>query len=292
MKSRYAALALVLALALGAIYYSQKHQAKTRVGPDALLNVIAETQRETSRLPMHATRLSDAEELEIGNGIARQQLGNLHTQYSYSAADIAFEQHVARVGNALAARANRKLPYHFYYVPDRYFFNAFALPGGHIVLGKGLALKMQTEDQLAAVLGHEIEHVDQYHCAERVQIEARLRSIPFGGLVNLPISLFQAGYSKEQELEADRQGTLLMIKSGYAPIGAVRLFEMFAQLESEAEHRSSSPPSEVTRVAWETMSGYFRSHPYSAERKRMILRLLEREPAWANKAETPLGVSP
>jgi predicted Zn-dependent protease len=241
---------------------------------------------------MSFTRLSDPEEIEIGNAIAQRYVGGLHVQYSFSATDTAFEQHVAQVGSALAARARRRLPYQFHYVPDASFFNAFALPGGHIVLGKGLALKMQTEDQLAAVLGHEIEHVDQYHCAERVQVEARLRKLPLGALLNLPISLFQAGYSKEQELEADRQGTLLMIKSGYSPQGAIHLFEMLEQMDHANNRRSNTPPEEMTRVAWETLAGYFRSHPFPAERKQQIRALLEREPAWANKSEAPLAVSP
>jgi predicted Zn-dependent protease len=241
---------------------------------------------------MSVTRLSDAEEIEIGNAIAQQYVGNLHTQHSFSQTDLAFEQHVVKVGRALAARASRRLPYQFHYVPDASFFNAFALPGGHIVLGKGLALKMQTEDQLAAVLGHEIEHVDQYHCAERVQVEARLRKLPFGALLNLPITLFQAGYSKEQELEADRQGTLLMIKSGYSPQGAIHLFEMLEQMDHENPRRSDTPPGEMTRVAWETVAGYFRSHPFPVERKQQIKALIDSEPAWANKSETPLAVSP
>src|SRR5262245_52419151 len=157
MKSRYAMLALILAVSAAAIYYAQKHKTETQVGPNAVLNAIAEVQHESTRVPMSVTRLSDTEEIEIGNGIAQQYVGGLHSRYTYSATDVAFEQHVAKVGSALAARANRRLPYHFHYVPDSSFFNAFALPGGHVVLGKGLALKMQTEDQLAAVLSHEIE---------------------------------------------------------------------------------------------------------------------------------------
>ena len=292
MIKRYLILALIVGLAVAAFYYSQRHQTDTAVGPNAVLNVIADIQRETSRVPMRVTRLTDAQEINIGNALAQRYVGNLHSRHTYSPADLAFQQHVTTVGNALAARANRRLPYQFYYVPDANFFNAFALPGGHIVIGKGLALRMQTDDQLAAVLGHEIEHVDQYHCAERVQIETQLRKLPLGSIINLPITLFQAGYSKEQELEADRQGTLLMIKSGYAPQGAVHLFEMLERMHKQYVRRSSTPPGEMTRVAWETVLGYFRSHPLPAERKQHISQLLRQNPAWAAKPETPLTVSP
>jgi predicted Zn-dependent protease len=66
---------------------------------------------------------------------------------------------------------------------------------------------MDSEDELASVLGHEIEHIDHYHCAERVQLEARARKLRLGALAVLaaiPIEVFQVGYSKAQELEADR----------------------------------------------------------------------------------------
>src|SRR5262249_56929954 len=102
--------------------------------------------------------------------------------------------------------AGRKLDLRFHYVPAANFVNAFALPGGHVFLGKGMLRLMDSEDELASVLGHEVEHVDNYHCNDRVALQARLKHLPLGGLVTLPVELFQAGYSKEQEMEADRDG--------------------------------------------------------------------------------------
>jgi predicted Zn-dependent protease len=112
------------------------------------------------------------------------------------------------------------LPYRFHYVPERYFINAFAVPGGHVYVGEGLLALMDSEDELAAVIGHEIEHIDHYHCAERVQQQQALRKIPLGELVALPVEIFEAGYSKDQELEADREGTRLSVQAGYSPNGA------------------------------------------------------------------------
>ena len=70
---------------------------------------------------------------------------------------------MSRVGAKLAHNAHRNLPYKFHYLPDDYLVNAFALPGGHIFIGKGLLNLMDTEDELASVLGHEVEHVDLGH---------------------------------------------------------------------------------------------------------------------------------
>ena len=123
---------------------------------------------------------------------------------------------MTRVGRSWPRDAHRKLPYKFHYIPDPIFINAFALPGGHVYVGAGLLELMDSEDELAAVLGHEIEHIDHYHCAERVQREQALRKIPLGGLVALPVEVFEAGYSKDQELEADREGTRLAVEAGYS----------------------------------------------------------------------------
>ena len=90
--------------------------------------------------------------------------------------------------------------------------NAFALPGGHVSIGEGLIKLMQSEDALAAVLGHEVEHIDLRHCADRVQTEGRLRSwVPSEACSAFPWESFTAGCSGQQELEADKEGTALAV---------------------------------------------------------------------------------
>ena len=226
---------------------------------------------------MAATRLSDQEEIDIGNELARTNW------YLQSSADRTLEQkqqdklvqdNVYRVGAKVAARAHRKLPYKFHYIPNMDFVNAFALPGGHVYIGAGLVALMDSEDELAAVLGHEIEHIDHYHCIEREQMEQRLRKIPLGNLVGIPLSIFEAGYSKDQELEADREGTQLAVWAGYSPLGAVRMFETFDRLYQEYVKRAKSPQEELSQVAIQTIEGYFRSHPLPSERIEQIRKLI------------------
>jgi predicted Zn-dependent protease len=195
------------------------------------------------------------------------------------------------VGGQVAAHAHRKLPYSFYYVPDPHFVNAFALPGGPVFIGGGLIALMDSEDELATVLGHEIEHIDHYHCAERVQIEARTRRLGLGGLaVQIPIEVFAAGYTKEQELEADAEGTRLAVSVGYSPLGSIRMFEAFDRAYHEDQQRkASSPQAEVANVALQTIEGYFRSHPPSAERAERIRTLMAQE-HWAPTQERDIEV--
>ena len=285
-----AVLTLLIALAGAAIYYNHRRNPDVQAGPEALSNWAADLGRETSRVPMRVTRLSEAEEIRIGNDLAQHELGNRFQRYKYSQIDLAFEQYLNDIGPKIAARSKRKLTYHFYFIPDEDLFNAFALPGGHVVVGKGLVQTMDSEDQLAAVLAHEIEHVDRYHCLDRVQVEARLRHIPFGGLIALPISVFQAGYSKEQELEADREGTFLMVRSGYTAEGAVRLFETFERLEPRAHRRAANPVDESARVAVGGIFDYFRSHPLPTERKRQVEDLIVHE-RWPVRQEKPLRLT-
>jgi predicted Zn-dependent protease len=206
----------------------------------------------------------------------------------------AMATYVERVGTQLAARAHRKLPYKFHYIPGG-FDNAFALPGGHIYIGGGLIASMDSEDQLAAVLGHELAHADRRHCAERVQIEARMRKLNLGvigSLAQIPIQVFQAGYSKTQELEADKVGTELAVRAGYSPFGALRLFEKFDAMNREepSRPRPRSPQQEVLRLTIGTLSGYFRSHPPAGERMVQLRRMISSNHWESRTQEKPLEI--
>lgn len=281
---RWLVVALLALASAIAVYYSERYKIHNRVGPEAVLGAAAEVQKEVSHPVAQVVRLSDKEEIDIGNLITA------HHEESLTDPDLAVEKYVRAVGSRVAAHAHRRLDYKFYFIPDGDFINAFALPGGHIFIGKGLMALMESEDELAAILGHEVEHVDHYDCNERVALEARLRHIPFSGLIQLPIALFQAGYSKEQELEADRDGTALAVMAGYSPQGAVHMFQKFAQLEREYVQKAESPQQELSQVAIQTIVGYFRSHPLPAERLNQIQSLIASE-KWPQPKEKPLKVT-
>lgn len=265
---RIAILLLVVGAATGALYYGERSKADAPVTPAPLMHVIGAAEREATRVPMEMTRLSDDEEIDAGNRMAAGYLSYL--PHSDQTNDAAMAVYVERIGRTLGASAHRKLPYQFHYVPQMGFVNAFALPGGHVFVGKGLIAMMTTEDELADVIGHEIEHIDHYHCAERLQVEAKLRHIPLGGLAMLPIELFQAGYTKEQELEADREGIRLASKSGYSATAVTQLFTVMDQRYHEREIGARTPQGEMSKVAFATLTEYFRSHPPASERIAQI----------------------
>lgn len=274
---------LILASAAGAFYYSRQHQVNAHVGPEAMLNALADTERELSRVPATMTRISDDEEIQIGNALAERYVTPSRPE------DVPMQVYVDQVGRKVASHARRKFIYKFHYIGEEGLVNAFALPGGHVFIGKGLIGQMETEDELASVLGHEIEHIDNYHCVERYQLKAKVGDL--AELVSLPMELFQAGYGKEQELEADRDGTYLAVLAGYSPQGAVHMFKTFRQLNREYVLKAESPDQELSRVAIAGIVGYFRSHPLPEERIHQIERIIAAK-NWPAKAETPLQVRP
>jgi beta-barrel assembly-enhancing protease len=284
---RWVPFAAVLALTVGALVASERQALHVSIGPRALMSWLGNAERETTRVPARLLRLSDRDEIALGDRLAEgypQQLPeNARVMQAY----------VEQVGVRLALHATRKLPYRFHYISDRNFENAFALPGGHVFIGAGLVAHIETEDELASILGHEIEHIDRYHCSERAQVEATAHDMGIvGAIAALPIELFMAGYSKQQEFEADAEGVRLAVLSGYSPYGARDVMERFAKIHSEEtkERAAESPVGEVARVPVQSLSEYFRSHPEGQERSAAIDSLIAREHWQDRRAQKPLRV--
>ena len=285
MRRWAAFVTVVLALAV-ALAWSEMRKVDARVGPEPVLNLVADSERELTRLPVAFAPLPDNEEIKIGNELEKSYAAWWRRDGD-DAQNRAIEEYLQQVGAKVAAHAHRKLPYRFHYIPGLDFVNAFALPGGPVYVGGGLMALMDTEDELAAVIGHEIEHIDHYHCAERVQVEAALRRVPLGGLIAVPVEVFVAGYSKNQELEADGEGTRLATAASYSPQGAIQMFQAFERVYPTKNQRSDTPPEELSKVALETLEGYFRSHPLNAERIDQIQKMIAARELSARAQTTP-----
>jgi predicted Zn-dependent protease len=287
---RLAIFVVVFAVGVSALYFSQRRHDSSPVSANAVVEVVADAQRDVSRIPMRLTHLSDDEEIAIGNQLADQYSSAIA---QLSPEELGLESYVRRVGNNVSSHAHRRLPYSFHLVPNRAMINAFSLPGGPVYVGEGLLDLLTSEDQLAAVLGHEVEHIDHYHCVERVQIEARLRKLRLdiiGALVQIPLTVWEAGYNKDEELEADREGMRLAVLGGYSPYGAVSLFERFAELHTEYIIHAQSPEEELSELAIQSLEGYLRSHPQPSERLAQANRLIVQEGWQDRKTEKPFRV--
>jgi beta-barrel assembly-enhancing protease len=280
---------LVLSVALGALYYTQRHNKQAPVSPNAVLEMAADAQRDLTRAPMHFTRLSDEEEIAIGKTLA----AHYPPQQELSPEQQATAAYVSLLGARLAAQAQRQLPYRFHVIWDRNMINAFSLPGGPVYIGEGLLDLMTTEDELASVLAHELEHIDHYHCVERVQVAANLKNLNLGvlgELLQLPFSVWEAGYQKDEELEADREGIFLAAEAGYSPYGAVQALNRLTKLGDEYVTRAQAPEDELSDLAIQSLQGYFRSHPLPSERLAQANQIIAQQHWESRKEQKPFHV--
>jgi|SRR5208283_1363184 len=281
---------LVLGVALGALYYTEGHNKQAPVSPNAVLEMAADAQRDLTRAPMHLTRLADEEEIAIGKQLA--------AHYAPPKEELSPEQqglaaYVSLVGARLAAHAQRQLPYSFHVIWDRNMINAFSLPGGPVYVGEGLLDLMTSEDELANVLAHELEHIDHYHCVERVQVAGNLKHLNLevlGELLQLPFSLWEAGYRKDEELEADREGIFLAVEAGYSPCGAVQAINRLAKLGDAYVTHAETPEDELSDLAIQSLQGYFRSHPLPSERLAQANQIIAQQHWETRKEQKPFHV--
>ncbi len=285
---RMAALALILFLAAGAVYLAQRRATDEHVSTNAIVDAAADLQRDVTRAPMTLTRISDGDELRIGNELV-ERYGYLDPHSASTLGPL--QDYVSEVGTRVASKAHRRLLYRFHLIADPDLINAFAMPGGHVFIGLGLINQMTTEDEMAFVLGHEIEHIDHYHAAERVQVEAQLHKADldaFAALAQIPLSLWQAGYSKDEEFEADREGLRIAAAAGYSARGTIALLTRFVELDREYVIHADTPTEELSQLAVEGLVGYFRSHPLSSERLAQAKDVIREDRLAWNQPSTPL----
>jgi predicted Zn-dependent protease len=284
-------LALILIVCGAALYLAQRRKADDPVSANAVVDVAADLQHDITRVPMRITRLSDRDEVRIGDKLV-QRYGYADPYLDAKMASI--EDYVGQVGARVAGHAQRRIDFHFHLLSDPSLINAFAVPGGHVFIGWGLLKEINSEDELAFVLGHEIEHIDHYHAVERVQIEAQLHKMDldvFAAAAQIPLTLWQAGYSKDEEFEADREGLRLASAAGYSPQGAIDLLNRFLRWDREYINHSDAPAEALSQLAIDGLEGYFRSHPQSSERLAQVKRIIAQDHLAAKQATTPLSTN-
>jgi predicted Zn-dependent protease len=285
--------AICLLLAGGvALLALQRRLVTTEITPRPLLYLVADTEREAERIPLALTRVSAKEENQIGQELARSYGLTPAVHKDADAQRIA--AYVQEVGRRLTVNVKRKeIRYRFFYKDEPDFVNAGALPGGQIVIGRGLLELLESEDELAAILGHEIAHVDERHAIERLQYEVKSRKIGMRGLYRLGqigVVLFQMGYTKEKEDEADRVGLGLTVRAGYSPAGAVEVMKRFDRLFGGQARAATSPMEELAGMPMRSLREYFRSHRPARERIATLEKEIQARGYNAAQALKPLGV--
>ncbi|MCL5128952.1 M48 family metalloprotease [Algibacter sp. L4_22] len=191
------------------------------------------------------------EEIAIGLQSApqmAQQHGGLHENNQYQAL-------VGNVGNKLVNNSiaqETPYKYEFHLLADPNTINAFALPGGQIFITYALFSKLENEDQLAGVLGHEVGHVLGRHSAERIAESEYWQGLTTAGSVGADMGSLVNGIGqntlltngRDDELESDELGVRFMLKAGYNPeemIGVMEILKDAAGPNRVPEFKSTHP---------------------------------------------------
>ncbi len=195
--------------------------------------------------------MSPDQEIAIGLQSApqmAQQHGGLHP-------DAKAQALVDQIGNKLVQSSiARETPYkyEFHLLADQQTINAFALPGGQVFITYALLSKLQNEDQLAGVLGHEIGHVLGKHSAERIGESDFWRTVSTGASVGADMGGLVGGIGqktlltngRDDELESDDLGVKFMLQAGYNPeemIGVMQILKAAAGPNRTPEFQSTHP---------------------------------------------------
>jgi predicted Zn-dependent protease len=255
-------LAAACALALGGLLASFGRQDPT-VDLDSAREIWSDVLRDADQIGLEATRMPAQEEMQLGARLAQGIQG-------WAPEDPRDSQYVAAVAAAMIPHLRRTRIQYRFHVVESPAINAFALPGGQIYVLRGMMNFLHSEAELAAVVGHEMAHVDLRHCVERYQYEHALGEVGAGSAgqaIDMARSLITVGYSPFQEFEADADGETLAIEAGYDPDAAVAVFQRLAATMGERPPpRANTPAGEVAQAMEQAVADYFESHPSSAER--------------------------
>lgn len=206
--------------------------------------------------------MSENQEIDLDKKQSPHQFSNDYGIYQ----DPSLNRYLQQTGLALSSKTHRpQMPYSFQVVNANYV-NAYAFPGGSIAVTRGILVNLENEAELAALLGHELGHVNARHTASRMTkgtllnlalagTNMALGDSSFGNLAGqigqLGGAALLAHYSRDDERQADALGMEYMVSSHYTPNGMLGLM---ALLRSLSRHN----PSAIEMM--------FSTHPMSDER--------------------------
>ncbi len=157
--------------------------------------------------------------------------------------------YIEAIGKRMIPYAPQRTFDYKFKIVDQAAPNAFALPGGHIYVSRGLLTLANSEDELANVIGHEITHSAERHAAGQQEAARRLNPLSMGYMRYAQI----ASYGRNQERDADRGGQTMAARAGWDPKGMATFMQDLGAMERLS-------------LGWSRLPGWFDSHPGSPER--------------------------
>lgn len=175
-------------------------------------------------------------------------------------------ERVKLIGQRIAEVSDRKEVNYTFRIIDLDDVNAFALPGGYIFIFRGLIEKVETDDELASVIAHEVAHVVARHSVKRLQgglgftilqilMAVAAPSVSNARGINAAFGQLVMSYSREDEALADKIAVKYLRKAGFDPMAMISFLKKLQEVNREIAIRPYSS---------------YRSHPYIADRIRMV----------------------
>lgn len=241
-----------------------------------ILDRATEAKAAVNQVGLLASKVSLQEEEALGSTLALQIEGDGRVRRGGEAT-----MWLNQVAARLAAKGNLRRPGIPYPVAlvDSPCINAFSIPGGHLYVTTGMLEFLQTEAEAAALLGHEMAHVDLGHCIARYQYELQAKKIggePLAAMGSLGAGLMLLGYQDEQELEADRWGMRLAEAAGYQPQAGEAMFQRLSEREPK-DHPAKSIPVETAGAVLDGLEDYFATHPPGPMRIRNLEKAIRED---------------
>jgi len=220
------------------------------------------------------TSISDEEEARIGDRIHDKFMAD---RVAKNLKGTPLADYVEAVTAKVSENVKRKKILYKVHIIDSYMPNAFSSPGGHIYVTVGLISSLQSEAELAAIIGHEIIHVDAKHAIGSIQYRIKMSKVTGGdpedyASIGYDI-FFRPGYSEVQEKEADIGGVYLAYAAGYHPLAVINAFENVIGADGDFYGNSGSSVTPVGDALLAVAGGgvrYFSTHPLSEERINAI----------------------
>ncbi|WP_256837169.1 M48 family metalloprotease [Pseudomonas sediminis] len=218
--------------------------------------------------------MSERQELDLGARY-NQEILKQYPRYE----DAKLQAYIQRVGERVARSSHRNQLNYVFTLVDSPDVNAFALPGGYIYIHRGLLAYLNSEAELAAVLGHEVGHVTARHSV-RQQSQSTAWGLlgqaaaigtgvgAVGDLTSVMGNAFVRGYGRDMELEADGLGAQYLARSGYDPQAMIEVVKVLKAQEDFAREQAARRGEAATAGGYH---GLFDTHPDNDRRLQEVI---------------------
>jgi len=220
-------------------------------------------------LGISACGVSQQQEVQLG----QQESAQIQQQLPL-VQDAVINQYVNALGNQIASHTSRADLQWQFYVVNTDVVNAFALPGGIIYVNRGVLERADRMDELAGVMGHEIEHVVRRHSVKQMEqmqganvgvaLACTLTNIcsnqAAATAINVGGTAIFAKFSRTDEVQADEGGFHNVMSAGISPNGMLSFFQKLLAEEQQSNNSN--------------VSSWFADHPGTQDRIADIQRML------------------